>query len=252
MYIYIYIHTHIHTYIHTYLSLYIYIYIHINTYIHIYTYTYTCSYMCIYIYIYIHTWGNMINLYASKPYSGTGASKAALRRTDRPSPPRADEAKRTSYIYIYIYVYTHTRMYIYTHVAVRCLVSRIAWHACLGVTLPLDVKSYRGSSYKWERRLWWSFAAEDWTERAGKRTGCFPSRHAWSCETKRPSSRNEAGNGAWGHNTCTSGGFYFVCDHGKHRNAKRYNLLVIRSPLPLPVPKVTPKIVPFSKKDLTT
>ena len=45
------------------------------------------------------------------------------------------------------------------------------------------------------------------------------------------------------------GGFCFVCDHGKHRNAKQYNFECIFSPL-LPVPKVSPKIVSFSKTNL--
>ena len=38
------------------------------------------------------------------------------------------------------------------------------------------------------------------------------------------------------------GGFYFICDHGKQRNAKRYNTLLGGET------KVTPKIVPCSKK----
>ena len=49
-------------------------------------------------------------------------------------------------------------------------------------------------------------------------------------------------------NHWTCGGFYSVCDHGKHRNAKR--LFWVTFVPPLPVPKVTPKIVPFSKTNL--
>ena len=46
------------------------------------------------------------------------------------------------------------------------------------------------------------------------------------------------------------GGFYFVCDHGKYRKAKRYNFGCNRLFVPpLPVPKVTPKIVPFSNSN---
>ena len=46
--------------------------------------------------------------------------------------------------------------------------------------------------------------------------------------------------------------FYFVCEHCKHRNTKRYILGVTFVP-PLPVPKLTPKVVlvPFSKNNLT-
>ena len=46
------------------------------------------------------------------------------------------------------------------------------------------------------------------------------------------------------------GGFYVVCDHGKHGDAKQYNLGVTFVS-PLPVPKVTPKLVPFSENKLT-
>ena len=42
------------------------------------------------------------------------------------------------------------------------------------------------------------------------------------------------------------GGFYFVCDHGKHRNAKQYKFVCIC--LLGGEKEVTPKIVPFSKK----
>ena len=50
--------------------------------------------------------------------------------------------------------------------------------------------------------------------------------------------------------TFRHGGFYFVCDHGKHRNAKLYNFwcnLLLGGET-----KVTPKIVLFSKKHLAT
>ena len=50
----------------------------------------------------------------------------------------------------------------------------------------------------------------------------------------------------------TYGSFHFVCDHGKHRNAKRYNFGCNFVVPPLPVPKVTSNIAPFSKTYLTT
>ena len=64
------------------------------------------------------------------------------------------------------------------------------------------------------------------------------------------------------HNTYTNdiqqpyGGVYLVCDHGKHRYAKRHNCVCVCVTCwlfpPLPVPKVTPNIEPFSKHNLTT
>ena len=49
----------------------------------------------------------------------------------------------------------------------------------------------------------------------------------------------------------TCGGLCFVCDHGKHRNAKRYNFgcNLLSSP---PCPTSYTQIVPFSKHNLTT
>ena len=58
---------------------------------------------------------------------------------------------------------------------------------------------------------------------------------------------------------CTHGGFYFVCDHGEHRNVKRHNfgcnfffLLSLFGQVRGGETQVTPKIVPFSKTNLTT
>ena len=47
----------------------------------------------------------------------------------------------------------------------------------------------------------------------------------------------------------TYGGLYFVCDHGKHRNAKRYN--IVCNFVQGGETRVTPKTVPFSKTNLT-
>ena len=51
--------------------------------------------------------------------------------------------------------------------------------------------------------------------------------------------------------TYMRGGLYCVCDHGKHRSVKGYNVgcNCVFVP-PLPVPKVTPKIIMFSKLNL--
>ena len=62
--------------------------------------------------------------------------------------------------------------------------------------------------------------------------------------------------------SASQGGFYLVCEHGKHRNAKQYNFgcnfWFSSPPCPKSITivlggktKVIPKIVPFSKQKLT-
>ena len=47
-------------------------------------------------------------------------------------------------------------------------------------------------------------------------------------------------------------GFYFVCDRGKHRNAKRFNFgCNMLSSSPCPKVTHTHNIVPFSKHNIT-
>ena len=186
------------------------------------------------------------------------------------------------YIYIYIYAHTHTHIYIYIHTHIHIYIyiytqlheymhNVLFGELSQGRTLAFtsqpsrrprqgnchqiwNLESVRSCEILWEfceTRIWTgTFGLLDALGEGGPPGGPIRKGVGGLAAGRGPLDDRVHLLQAHllAHRLAWYGGFYFVCDHGKHRNAKRYNFgcnFVIRYET-----KVTPKTAPFSETDL--